>query len=320
MRSRLRALAVSTAIGILALATGAAADTVGVVVTGESSMQASLASEFEGWLKKFGHKVIAAPLANDAINMLVDCLVIEDEGCARSVVEKHSKATGLVFARVDLQAGGAADRTVTVTAYWFHKGSKPLTERRFCQRCNDAALRATAEDLLGVMIKASKAGSATLELRSQPAGAKVTVDQKEVGVTPLDLEVVAGPHEVVISHAGDHETRFVECKPGQKLAVSVALRAPPPPPPSRLLPVATMVVGGGLIATGVVMIAIDQDKGRDQPRRIRDTAPGGVVLALVGALVAGGGYVWFRKTAPHESRPMALITRDQAVIGWSGQF
>src|SRR5512139_2546500 len=123
---------------------------VGVVVVGEVTMQPQLAAQLEGWLRQHGHQLVPAPLPPDAINTLTDCFVIEDEGCARKVIEKRSKTQAVVFARIDLKAD-SADKTVTLTAYWFDKGHDPIAERRFCERCTDVTLRSTADELMAAL-------------------------------------------------------------------------------------------------------------------------------------------------------------------------
>ena len=304
---------------LLASAT-ARAESVGVVVTGEPTMQPQLVAQLEVWLKKHGHQLVSSPLPMDAVNTLIDCFVIEDEGCARSVIEKRSKANAIVYARVDVQAGGDLEKTITVSAYWFEKGQPAVAERRFCQRCNDAALRSTAEDLISALAKAGhKKGNGKLKLTSMPAGAKAMVDSKEVGVTPLELDVIAGPHEIVISHGSDSETRFVEVKAGDTVPVDVALSTGKHSN-SRLLPILTMGAGGALLVTGAIMLAIDQDRGPRSPDPITNTAPAGVGLAITGLAVAAGGFVWFQMTGKRESAPVASVNGNGAVIGWAGRF
>jgi len=64
---------------------------IGVVVTGEATMQPQLAAQLEGWLRQHGHQLIASPLPPEAVNTLIDCFVIEDENCARGVIDKRAQ-------------------------------------------------------------------------------------------------------------------------------------------------------------------------------------------------------------------------------------
>src|SRR5262245_10671869 len=138
---------------LLVLSTAPARGDVGVVVTGEATMQPQLAAQLEAWLRQHGHTLISAPLAPEAINTLIDCFVIEDEGCARKVVEKRAKSKSVVFARVEVQPGSiqGTERTVTLTAYWFDKGKDAVAERRFCERCTELTLKSTADELMAAL-------------------------------------------------------------------------------------------------------------------------------------------------------------------------
>ena len=59
---------------------------VGVVVTGDNTMQPQLLALVEGWLRAHGHQVVASPLPPEATNKLIDCFVIEDTNCARKIL------------------------------------------------------------------------------------------------------------------------------------------------------------------------------------------------------------------------------------------
>ena len=138
-----------TVLAILLAASTARADDAGVIVTGEATLQPQLAAELEGWLRQHGRTLVASPLEPDAINTLIDCFVIEDQACARNLVEKRAKSQAIVFARVDVtpnQKDGTRD--VAIVAYWFQRGHDPFSEKRSCQRCTEPALRAAADDLM----------------------------------------------------------------------------------------------------------------------------------------------------------------------------
>lgn len=296
----------------------ARADEVGVVVTGEATMQPPLVKQVETWLKSHGHTLVAVALPSDAINTLVDCFVIEDEGCARGVIEKRGRAKVIVYARVDVQAGGDIEKTVTVTAYWFEKGQKAVSARKFCERCTDATLKTTADDLMSALVKAAPQSTGKLKLTSNPIGASCTIDGKPAGATPVDKDIPPGPHEITVERER-HETarRSITVKAGEVTAVDVALVEVKAKP--RLLPLIAMGAGAAMIVTGVVMLAIDQDKGRDQPLFIRNTGPAGVGILAGGVVVAGAGFLWYRMTRgkAHESQPVVAIAHDSAYLGWS---
>ena len=133
----------------LVLASSSAHADIGVVVTGEATLQPQLAAQVEGWLRQRGHTVIASALEPDAINTLIDCFVLEDLGCARKLVETRAKSQTIVFARVEITPNETdGSRTVSIVGYWLQKGHDAIAERRICQRCLEEAMRSTAEDLM----------------------------------------------------------------------------------------------------------------------------------------------------------------------------
>lgn len=137
----------------------AAGEEVGVVVIGEATMQPQVSAQLERWLESKGHRLVTAPLPPEAVNNMIDCFVIEDEDCARTVINKHAKASSVVFARVELDAAsGDGTRSVALTAYWFDKGKGSVAERRTCKACTDVTLRTTADELMTAL--AGTAGAA----------------------------------------------------------------------------------------------------------------------------------------------------------------
>lgn len=307
---------------LLVLLAGTASADTGVVVAGEATLQPQLVRQIEGWLKAKGHTVVPVPMPSDAIATLIDCFVIEDEACARGVIEKRARARSIIFARVDVQAGGDIERTVTVVAYWFEKGEKVGSARRFCERCNEATLRSTADDLMTQLEKTVPVPTGKLVLTTLPAGAAVAIDGKSLGDGPIDRELPQGTHQITVTRAGHRaETRTITIKAGETTSVEVTLAAAEEGRgASKLLPLATIGVGAALIVAGGVMLALDQDKGPDEPEFIRDTAPAGVAMGITGVLAVGGGVLWYRMTGSRESRPIAAVQGDGAYLGWQGRF
>jgi hypothetical protein len=324
------ALAAVAALGSPARADG----DVGVIVTGEGSMQPQLEAHIEDWLSQHGHRLVPSPLPPDAISALIDCFVAEDPTCARTVVERRAKSSSMVYARVDRidridrvdrvdrSTGGGGTHDLTLTAYWFDKGHDAVAERTICQRCNEQALRTTTDDLMRKLVGS---GDGHIKFRSNPSGARISVDGHDIGVTPLDWDIPAGKHIITMDKRG------LRSASSELVVVSdhtdvLAMELVPQPvedhpaPPSRLAPLALLVGGGALIATGAVLIAIDQDPVPSEPATIHNTGPAGVGLAIGGVVVGGlGAYLlWFR--SPPATHPVAVVSRDSAYIGWAGRF
>jgi len=294
---------------------------VGVVVVGEPRMQPRVVAQLEGWLGENGYELVPAALPPDAISTLVDCFVIEDETCARKVVEKWAKAESVVFARVQL-APDKTDGTVSLTAYWFTKGKDATAERRFCERCTDLRLRAVAEELIGALATNRQGGSGRLQLTSTPAGARVLVDGLQVGVTPLSYDLAVGNHVVAVVQDGYAvETREVGISRGETAKLDVPLTRTASAP-SRAIPIAVTISGVALLATGGVLIAIDEDdtSTRTEDRYYNDTRRSSVAFVVAGAVTTGVGLYLWRRASKRTSAPIARVDSRGALLGWAGSF
>ena len=260
----------------LAIATPAHAEQVGVVVTGEATLQPQVASELEIWLHSRGRPIAPAALEPSAINTLIDCFVLEDLGCARGLIDKRSKAPSIVFARIEATQTDEGLREVEVIGYWFQKNHEPIGERRICAKCTDEKLHDTIDELM-------------LALVDEP---------------PLPAE---GPKR------DTDETAPAEAEP---MVVREEAQ-----PRNRYLPLGLMAAGGAGLVAGGVLLAIDQDISPMGPQQAgyRETAMAGVVIGVAGAAALGAGvYLWLQDRT--HGAPIAKVTGDSAVVGWTGRF
>jgi len=134
---------------------------VGVVVTGEATIQPMLSAQLADWLHDHGRTVQAGALEPEAISTLIDCFVLEDLNCARKVVDVRARSSSLVFARAEATSNADGTREVAITGYWFQRDHEAVTERRVCKRCTDQALHTTVEDLMLALVHEPPAPAAT---------------------------------------------------------------------------------------------------------------------------------------------------------------
>ncbi len=144
MRSALLVLA--------ALSSNAYAEQVGVVVTGEATLQPQVAAQLENWLEDRGRTVVPGPLEPAAINTLIDCFVLEDLGCARGLVDARAKTGSLIYAHIEVSPNGDGTRDIAVTSYWFEKQHDAMTERRVCERCTTDKFHSMVDDLMLALV------------------------------------------------------------------------------------------------------------------------------------------------------------------------
>ncbi len=283
MIKRAALFATSALLAVLASTSAARAD-VGVVVTGEATLQPQLLSHLETWLRHHGHSIYASALEPDAINTLIDCYVVEDLNCARKVIEARAKSTAIVYARVESAPASNGTRDISIVGYWMEKGHDMMAERRTCQKCTEKQMHDLADDLM-------------LSLAATPpANSHVHVPEaKEPVAQPT-------PEPAPMTNPPTSEDE---------------------PHHSRALPATLIGVGAASIIVGVVFIVTDKDPNAvgPQQKRVFDGTTTGAICVGAGALVAGfGTYLWFRTGHDSGSAPVAAVSHDSAILGWAARF
>jgi hypothetical protein len=291
---------------------------VGVVVTGDATIQPQLAAQLEDWLRQRGNVLVPSPLPSEAINALIDCFVIEDLTCARKVVEQTSKSPQVVFAKVDLSDATSGMRDVTITAYWFEAGVDPIAVRRSCASCTDRAMRDLTDELMSSLAGKGRSEVGTITLSSIPAGARVAIDGAAVGVTPLSQSLPPGPHTITISLAGHTDaSRSVTVTKGETATVAVALERAAPR--RGKLPLVGLGLGGAVLLTGIVLYAASEEDTGEKPE-YRDTKALGIGLGIGGlAVVAVSAYFLLREDRSPEG-PTVAIVPGGAYVAWGRTF
>ena len=301
-----------------------AGDDIGVIVTGEGTMQPQLRAQIESWLSQHGHTLVPAPLPSDAIPLLVDCIAMDDKTCARNIVDQRATSTSMVYAHlVAKNNANNGARDVTLTAYWLNKGHDAVGERKTCEHCTDQSLRTTADEVMKKLLGVGDVGH--VKLKSTPPGAKITIDGQPIGVTPLDWDLPPGKHTIQMDKAGlrpQSKDLVVASNKTELFALKLTSSGGDDQGGgSRIIPIGLLAVGGAVLATGIVMIAIDQDPSPKLGMYYRDTGPTGVGLAITGGVIGavGAGWLLFHSSKA-SSTPVAAFTSDTAYIGWLGRF
>lgn len=313
----------------IVLAAGTArASSVTVVASGDADLQATLAQQVEGWLRGHGH-TIGAALSAEATNTLLNCMVMDDQGCARGVVEAQAKTDAVLVAQAIKSR--TTDATV-LTVTWFLKGKEPIGMRRACEECTRDLMRSTVEEMLGMVLGASKLERGRLSLRSTPEGLTVLLDNENIGVTPLEREVPAGPHTIVLVHRGQRVgERTLKIHPDVTAEITIPVTLPADDAGddgdargtsggSRVLPGIALGLGATALASGVVLYFTSEVDDGTKPT-YRDTKPLGIGLAAGGVVVAGiGAWLWVRAGRRTDSAPIANISTQGGYVGWSRAF
>jgi hypothetical protein len=308
-------------VALVALALGAeahAAPAAGVIVTGEPTLQGAIQAHAGKWLSEHGFGLVEAPLG-DRARSLVDCLVIEDLGCAKKVFEYEAKSD-VLFIRVDLVASSET-RELALTGHWFTKGAMPTAEKRACKGCDDGALRVAVGRLLDALIKverkrvpAARGGSRLAPALAIGAGAGLLAG----GAAYLYYGRLSGP---------DDPYRYPDAtKIGVALTATGAValvggalwwrRVRPVERGSRWAPIALVAGGVAALGGGAVALRYAAKRGVDEPFVYPSAVELGAPLAIAGgsALVAGT-LLWLSRAPVH-----ATVTPDGAIVGWAGRL
>jgi hypothetical protein len=286
MTSRFVALLV-----VLALCGRADADTVGLVIAGDAHLRPQVDTQLQDWLRRHGH-FVGETMAADAQSSLLNCMVIDDETCARGVVDARANTDSVVFAEIRAPRTKSSTAT-TLILYWLVKGKAPVGMRRACEDCNEALLRSTLDETMDTLFASSEASRGRLALRSKPPGLTVMLDSENIGITPIERDVTVGQHTVVLMSSGRKVgERVLKIEP--EVTVEITMSVTIPSERSRVLPGTLIAVGAAAIAAGAVLYFTSEVDDGTRPT-YRDTKPAGLGVAGGGlAVCALGGILWTR--------------------------
>jgi hypothetical protein len=324
---RALSLAIVGLAAVTAAVPRAAAGTVGVVVTGEPALQPPLVAQLESWLRDHGHRVVPRALDAPSTTRLVDCFTLDDGSCARKVVEGHARADSVVLARASRE--GAA---INLTVHWIVKGRPPVGGRRGCEPCTTDVLRGAADELMASLAASVTVSTGRLKLSSTPQGMIVMLDGVKIGVTPLERDLAAGPHDIVLVDGGARVgERRIEIAAGAVVELTMPVarpqadRLPPPPPPpgpSRVAPVLCWIGGGLALGGSAYLFYLGQKGGPDHPEdpyTYPYATTTGFVVAGAGVVAIGVG-VWLWVRGSRESAPVVTMGSGGGYFGWQGRF
>ncbi len=182
-------------------------------------------------------------------------------------------------------------------------GNVVATSSEQCGLCGAEEAAELAGDLAGTIrtkIETLLRTPPVLTLISEPFGAKVTIDGRDLGVTPMEQEVTAGPHKIEVSKEGFvTQQRTVEGVAGVRDMVTFSLLRSDKDwrTPAWRAGWATFGVGIAGLAAGGTLLALHgrpyrancAPDGDGDCRNLYDTRTGGIIAtATGGALLVTG--------------------------------
>jgi hypothetical protein len=304
-----------------------AGTSVGVLVSGEY-LKGPTQQQAEKWLRARGQHVSTTPMPTDAVKTLLDCFVLDDPKCMRSIVDARATTDMLVSIRIDIASKKA--REIRLTVDWFVKGHSPVSARRTCDKCTEEVLRTTVEAMLADLSRSAPGFMGKVKVTSTPAGITVLLDNSTIGVTPVEADVTVGEHKVQLARdgrTGEAKTVAITSEAVTEVNLDPPAAGPvegdvpvPPPPgrPSRLLP--GLLIGLGVAAIGAgTALYLTSEEPTGQSRTYRDTKNLGIGVAAGGGALVITGVIIVLVTKP-SSAPTIALTPGGATVGWAGTF
>ena len=327
----MRGLLIAIAL-VLTTSAAAANKSVGLLVTGEY-LKTPTQQQAEKWLRDRGLKVVTNAMPAEAVKTLLDCFVLDDPKCMRGIVDARATTPVLVSIRVDIAS--KKQKEIRLTVDWFAKGHSPVSSRRTCDDCTEPVLRSTIDTMLEDLAKTAPGFTGTLKVTSTPDGITVLLDNKTIGVTPLETTMPIGSYKLKLARDGRTGPEKVIDIAGDDKPVEVALEAPPTgpgivdgdnptqtPPPgrrSRLIP--GLMIGIGLAGVGAgTALYVTSEEPTGNGRTYRDTKNLGIGVAAGGGALLITGVIIILATKSTTGPTVSMTPGGGATVGWTGSF
>lgn len=330
-------LAAASLLLVLALPRGARAERAVVFAAGalKPSERAAVAAAAATAVTEAGWSTAAPSLSTKEDRALAECLASDKrEGCVGALLEREHVDRGVML-RVAIEGEKKAP-TWVVYGWVFRPGGELLAlDTRYCESCTSESGAAAARELASALVKAARAETerTVLRVRSTPGSAKVTLDDKPVGVTELELEVYPGTHLVRLERDGYRaETREVSVEDGERALLDVELvpsagagdhATGDAKRRSSRWPWAVLGAGTLCLVGGGVLLAIDEDRATSGGVRLpeyRDTALGGAILGGAGLAAIGVSTYLLVTREARSPRPAVAVLPGSAWVGVAGAF
>jgi hypothetical protein len=254
-----------------------------------------------------------------------------EPACWRAVAQK----LGCRYAVGGTVRGDDQDYAISL---WLGDSATGAVRARAAERCDLCGQRAAAEKMdlgasaLAAKLTAAALAPARLSVASEPPGAAVRVDGKQAGLTPLELELAPGKHEVAVRAPGYLASRRQVMAVGgvsERLAVRlVAEAAPGRSSGLRIAGWASLGAGVAALAAGIALFAIDGQEVdcvvalAGSGCRQRATLVEAAVATTLGVAAGGlGGFLLYRARArERRAEARAALVPMGAGAGLAVQF
>lgn len=280
-----------------------------------------------------GWQLPTKPLSKKESASLLHCLDPgEPWACIPGTIDAQGIHHALVIAAEKRQSDDGSPMVVLTAKLIVTRPHALVIHQRFCEHCTDDKLAQASAELTQQLVQelAVRMGRTVLEVKSMPAGARITLDGEPVGATNMTFNTYPGSHVVIVEKAGYlTQTIPIQAEEGKTAEVSVTLHESdtgqthttdkPPGRPSRIVPLALIGAGGAAVVTAGVLVYLGQQDGPEDKYKHTRATTLGIVTGLAGAAAIGAGiYLWWR--GPAASAPTVAAVPHGAIIGWTRSF
>jgi hypothetical protein len=309
----------------------------GVIVIGgnaEERDRAAVTAGITSAARGAGWQLPAKPLTKKETAGLLRCLDPgEPWGCIPGTINAQGIHHALVVAAQKQQAEDGSPVVVLTAKLIVTKPQALVVRQRFCEHCTDDKLTQASTELARQLVQelAVRIGRTVLDVKSNPTGARITLDGVAIGATDATFNTYPGSHVVIIEKPGYlSQTVSIEAQDGKTAEVSVVLqessssspsitKQQPQPRTSRLVPLIIIGAGGAAVATAGVLVYLGQQDGPDDKTIHRRATTLGVIGGVAGLAAIGAGFYLLWK-GPSASAPTVSAVNGGALVGWRRAF
>jgi len=332
LRTKRVAIAIIVALGVMFGPEAHAQSQPGaVIVVGESDARVRelVAANVESTLKEAAWSVVALRLSSMEIDKMTACLGSDRPWPCLYTNSLTKGAERLLVVQLNIEPGAGNVKDLVLTGELIvADDTVPSIERQSCTRCADTELARIARLLTTKLLDntASRSGAPTLEVKTTPPGANVTIDGLVVGESNAAFITSTGSHEITVALRGYRSaTQKVTTPAGKRTSIAITLERDSTKPPertdggrSRLLP--GLIASAGVVAVAAgSLISYNADPDPNDRQKYIYSTPGIVLAAAGGAAIGVGVFLWFYhpKSA---STPTVTLTPGGGVAGWATRF
>ena len=209
-------------------------------------------------------------------------------------------------------------------------GEVLASAQQLCELCGLAEVEALIEDTAGTLasrIDSLASANAVILFRSMPPGATLMLDGVDAGQMPVSREVAPGSHQaeaVLDGHVSQRRTFDAEAGVDETIRFELPV-VPRDPKVLRRLGWASLGLGGAAVASGAVLIAIDENPitSRCSGENVnsvgvckfrRDTLAGGIALVASGGVAIVAGTVIAVVTRKRKKPPRTAVAPGGLVL------